>query len=85
MAFIKNSEVLHHGMEKVFNAFEGDIFLVGNTDRKNKTTTLIPSTHLLPLDSPPKKNQLKGKKLSKCYCQSRCFRDYHSAHASETR
>lgn len=65
MAFIKNSEVLHHGMEKVFNAFEGDIFLVGNTDRKNKATTLIPSTHLLPLDSPPKKKPAQGEKIIK--------------------
>ena len=55
MAFIKISELLLHGKEKAFNAFEGDIFLVSNTDEENKKTTLISSTHPLPLDSPPKK------------------------------
>lgn len=65
MDFIKNSELLLHGKGNVFNAFEGDIFLVGNTDRKNKTTTLIPSTHLLPLDSPPKKKPAQGEKIIK--------------------
>lgn len=42
MDFIKNSELLLHGKGNVFNAFEGDIFLVSNTDEENKKATLIP-------------------------------------------
>ena len=64
MDFIKNSELLLHGKGNVFNAFEGDIFLVSNTDEENKKATLIPWTHPLSVDSPPK-NTAQGKRIIK--------------------